>query len=383
MIILATTTTAVEIRQVLYNPLNSDNGGEAIELYNPDEQETNLDGWIIATGASDQDVTFPKNATIQPHSYFLIADEKWNTAKDNAEWREADYEETITLSNTDSGIALKNQNGSLIDAVGWGDATKIKPGLYSGKTAKQTKEGNSLIRTKRTGDNSADFEEQTSSFADGQTINIQVTVIETEEKINSAILLEDDSIEEGTQIKPTGKTKNLTIIADIRGTPNAYAEFAGKNYAFTKINSTIYKTTLQISPATQAGNHTITIFASMTTQTINFTYLPLKKFETNSKNIKINAFKGYATEASEPLLIKNTGNLPLTILVNSGDLKKNNSTISSKNLFLRQNKDLKKKISEQQITLQPDEEKEILLSIEIPEDAETGEYNSVIKLFSN
>ena len=82
-------------------------------------------------------------------------------------------------------------------------------------------------------------------------------------------------------------------------------------------------------------------------------------------------------------MIKNTGNLPLTILVNSGDLKKNNSTISSKNLFLRQNKDLKKKISEQQITLQPDEEKEILLSIEIPEDAETGEYNSVIKLFSN
>ena len=131
IIILTTTANAVWINQVYYDPAGSETYGEALELYNPLNESVDISEWIIWTTSSEKDAIIPKDTFIEPNGYFLIADQKWSEEKDNETWRNADLEEKITLKNTNGGVAIQDNVGNIIDAVGWGDEEEIPEGLFA------------------------------------------------------------------------------------------------------------------------------------------------------------------------------------------------------------------------------------------------------------
>jgi hypothetical protein len=184
-------SASVVINQVLYDPVNTESGGEAVELKNAGDSSVDISGWVLATESSATDATVPESTILAPGAAFLIADVGWDENKDDASWRSADYEEKITLGNTDSGVALV-VNGSVMDAVGWGDADGMDGTLYEGSPASMVSVGNALLRTKDTDDNSQDFVESAADFQPGipvpMTINVSITtpVIEVSKSLNLA-----------------------------------------------------------------------------------------------------------------------------------------------------------------------------------------------------
>lgn len=377
---------AVEIHQILYDPATTETGGEAIELYNPADYDISLDGWTIGTSVSDQDVTFPKNATISAKSYFLVADVGWKTAKDNAEWRDADYEETMTLPNSDSGIVLKNKNGTIIDSVGWGDAAKIKNGLYAGSPAKQTKEGYALVRVSNTGNNLEDFREQSPVFNDGQSIVVSVDVSSSVQKINNVHILEDDINDSGIQIKPiAGRTRNITLSVSVEGS-NPYVDFEGKIIALVRTNSSVlqlYSAAIPLDYYLPAGNHTIKVFAGAASAESTFEYLQLKKFEVTPSIVRFQTTQGERANAVDPIMLKNLGNTPVSISFTFADLKNQNNTLSAQNLLASIDSSAVKKIRETTINLLPGVQKEVRLSLDVPVATDVGKYTSLLKVFGD
>ena len=137
-------TSHVVISEVLYDPTTTETGGEFIELYNPTPFPVNLSGWVIATKTSKKDAILPNTAYIKPYGFYLVADKGWGSTK-KEEWPNADYEEAITLSATNSGVALIRDD-TVIDAVGWGSPKIIDNMLFEGTPANYVSEGFSLER---------------------------------------------------------------------------------------------------------------------------------------------------------------------------------------------------------------------------------------------
>ena len=147
------------INKVYVDPIATEAGGEAIELFNPTQQIIDISGYTIKTESSNTDITIPINSKISSNSYYLITDFGWNSLKDNASWPKADHEEAMTLYNTNSGIALVNKNLEIIDAVGWGDIAEISSDLYETSAAPNLPAGFSLkrINFQDTNSNNNDF----------------------------------------------------------------------------------------------------------------------------------------------------------------------------------------------------------------------------------
>ncbi len=176
MLLLAQLVQAgVVINQVLYDPVGTESGGEAVELKNSGSSAVDISGWILSTESSDADATIPDNTVLQPGAVFLIADEGWDDLKDDSSWKSADYEEKITVGNSDSGIALIS-GGSVVDAVGWGDEANIENNMYEGSPAAPVSSGRALLRTQDTDDNSEDFVEAAADFQPGIPVPLTANV---------------------------------------------------------------------------------------------------------------------------------------------------------------------------------------------------------------
>lgn len=150
----------IHINEVLYDPSITDNGGEAIELYNSGDEDVNISGYTIQTESSSADATLPFNSIIKSKGYFLIADVGWEESKDSLLFPFSDYEESLTLKNSDTGIILNDNQNNIIDLVGWGDAPD---GFFSVKPSVLANETHSLQRVNFSGNNNIDF---ISSFPD-------------------------------------------------------------------------------------------------------------------------------------------------------------------------------------------------------------------------
>ncbi len=165
----------VVINQVLYDPVGTESGGEAVELKNFGSSAVDISGWVLSTESSDVDSTIPDNTVLQSGAVFLIADEGWDDGKDDSSWKSADYEEKITVGNTDSGIALIS-GGSVVDAVGWGDEANIENNMYEGSPAVPVPAGKALLRIQDTDDNSEDFVEAVADFQPGFPVPVTANV---------------------------------------------------------------------------------------------------------------------------------------------------------------------------------------------------------------
>lgn len=192
LLLSASVMANVVISQVLYDPVGTESGGEAIELKNTGSSVVDLSDWVIATEASATDIKIPQGKFISPGETFLVADVGWSTKRDDSEWKTADLEDTMTLGNSDSGIALKDASDNIVDAVGWGDSEEIEDDLWEGVPANMVSEGKSLLRVDDTNDNSEDFVESSPNFFDGvpvlvvADITVSAPVVEVSDKLELA-----------------------------------------------------------------------------------------------------------------------------------------------------------------------------------------------------
>ena len=277
----------LEIKQVLFDPEQSESGGEFVMLYNSGEA-VNLSGYLLKTETSDTDVSFP-GEILDSGGYYLVTDSNWDLAKDNETWPDADYKEDMTLKNSNDGVALM-YNGSIVDAVGWGSSLEIEEGLYEGSPYGVVTPGMSLIRSQDSGDNSEDFFSSVPLFvfeegADDEKVEISFEVSDSGPVIID-VIVDDDLNESGIQIFPKPgdvRVVNVDIIAEDEDL-TTYFILDGEKY-----NDSFTMDYFQSS-----GNYTLQVFAvdpsnESASMNISFSYMELVSIGLDSESISLGA----------------------------------------------------------------------------------------------
>lgn len=366
----------VIISEVLYDPVGTETGGEAVELYNPTAGPIDISGYTIRTESSATDATVPDGTTLPAHTFYLIADTGWSTLRDDTNWPEADHEEAITMSNTDAGVALVHPNGTILDAVGWGDPAGIGAGLHEGTPTTIVASGNSIRRTDTnidTDDNNADFTEsapgpQNSSTTEGtgdnssQIITIGVEVENNIPIIETVLVMGDEDLTSaGVQITPVPEaTKEVTMSADVTdtdGTGNiasVTATVTGPDNEITVgmtktedlgSDTARYNTTIPMEFYETAGTYSITITAqdtsSNTTANTSFEYLSMTAISIDAGSLQFTGATlggtaeidgDFALSTSDAPSVRNIGNTQIDIGLYGTDLTDGTKSIGIGNI---------------------------------------------------
>jgi hypothetical protein len=365
--LLPTVDAGVVISTVLYDPLGAESGGEAVELRNDGSTAVNVSGWVLASEASAADATLPQGAIIASGAAYLIADAGWGSAKDNPSWQDADHEETLTLANADSGVALKDASGAVIDAVGWGDATNIKPGLHEGTPAALVEPGKALVRLQDTGDNSADFSEGEPEFFSGEGVLLVVNVSPATPGTLplGAALREDDSADPGVQLRPyAGIARALRLEANYSGTSASVSGF-GRSSALVK-NGDIWTGEIVLDYWTAPGGYVITVSTPTGNLTLPVTVLELKAAKLETKTLSMKASPGRT--ASGTLKVHNQGNVPVRMDWKTSDLVFGAQRIPAERLEI------------EDAVIKPAERMKLEVALEVPGNASIGEYRTRITM---
>jgi len=320
---VGTANAEVIITEVLYDPINTDSGGEFVELYNNGNSSADISGWTIRTETSVADATLPANILLPKNSHYLIADANWSMNKDTPAWPAADHEEAMILANADAGVALVDVNNTIMDAVGWGNAVNIGAGLFEGTPAPAVAAGNSLHRIKINGNytdtqnNANDFSETTPSptASSGEitssTITVMAVVTGSSPVVINVTLGDDDSTLQGYQINPVpGADKNITITAVVADA-NGHTDISN---VYTNFNS--------VSFFTAPGNYNLTVNAVDKTSLTNnlsaaFEYMSLIAIEVDAPSLIFAATPGSYSEVAgdanfgttDNATLRNTGNV--------------------------------------------------------------------------
>ncbi len=355
------------ISQVLPNPVVSESGGEAVELYNPGGSALDISGWTLATEVSQTDVTFPQGAVIRAHGYYLVADVGWGSLRDNMSWPGADHEEALGLNNADSGVALL-ANGTLVDSVGWGSAAGINEGLFEGTPAAVPSDGLALRRAfsngthADTGDNSADFSVwapawHNSSSAGGASqgawsVLFEVLIVNSAPSVSGVAVLSDDLADAGIQVAPVPKgfaeVRLRAEVSDRNGASDigaVRASAAGAS-ADLMLNSTLnashalYEGTLLLPHYLAPGTYDVMVSAedsgnASASSSAQFGYLGLLALELDSTSLSLEMLGSAPgtlsgdTSLETPLspTVRNIGNLALGLGVRATDLVGAEATI--------------------------------------------------------
>jgi len=344
----------VIITEVLYDPANTDSGGEAVQIFNPTASPVNIAGWVLKTKTSAADATIPYETILQPNTHYLIADAGWSANKDNSSWPDADHEEAITLANTDAGVALAS-NTTVVDAVGWGNQANIPPGLFEGTPAGAAAGGKSLQRKQAdngyadSGNNSADFVESTPSFnantSFSSILTIEAIITGAMPIIESIEIFDEDETTAGIQVSPVPK-QNKTVsvkarISDSNGLDDLKEIKLGmgiKEYVMGRaseagILTAYFEANITLPYYLPEGNYMINVtaadysgFSASRTEIIE--YLGLVAIELDANHVVFSADPGTTAEipgdgdmgtADKPT-IKNIGNRPVDVEISGSNL---------------------------------------------------------------
>jgi len=358
LIIFCNTVSAVVINQVLFDPVKSENGGEAIELYNKDDAIIDISGWYISTERSEKDILFPENTIIKPNNYFLITDKNWSDLKDNQLWRNSDFQEAITLNNKDSGIILKDKQGVIIDYLNW---TKVK-------------EGNSLLRINNTGNKLLDFIETIPQLFSLNSVSVVINVSkQITNNLNFELLLDNVKINT-TEIMPKIKSQELMLklftdekpeISFLNKSVNA---IKSENYYFAKIS---------LDNNILPGNYSIFIKTKDNQKEIKINYGTLAAFEVDTKRLRFDINPG--KEIIARFKVKNIGNVDLDIDLAATDLISENGLISIENFQIIEpnSRPLKKGVKEK-ININRGRTIDFVVKIFVPADIQPGDYNGLL-----
>lgn len=321
---LSISSHALQIYEVLYDPINSETGAEAVVLYNEQNTSINLDGYTIKTKSSSADATLP-NTILLPNSHYIVADNGWQINKDSTLYPDADHEEAITLSNSDAGVSLIDPNGTSIDSVGWGTSDFVQA-----SPAPNTPQGKSLLRINNTGDNSADYiiSNPFSTLQQKTSLTISFTILQASLEILN-ITMADDFTQEGNQIIPTpGQVRLVPIEILAKDYQNATLEIEGVEITPTTINSThaSYQYNLSIPYHQEPKNYTLGIQSGDQETTIEYEVMSIVAMRIDHPNIQMSTQPGKTTRlygdsnisTSNPTL-QNTGNTDLDIGLQSSN----------------------------------------------------------------
>lgn len=218
--------------EVLVDPTGTQSGGEAVLLFNPEDVVKDISGWGIRTGSTTRDVTFPESTMLCGGCSYLVADTGWSTKRDNTSWPEAAHEETMTLVNSNSGVALIDTANAIRDVLSWGDEELIPEPLRGGFSMVNPADGMSFRRVVPTSE--APFIMNAPLFTTpNQILDYAPVRLDVRPALNVSI--PDDDSKEGIQWRPNGSTR----IMEIRFLqPLIRATFDGK--AVQEVNGTLH-----------------------------------------------------------------------------------------------------------------------------------------------
>ena len=291
--IAATIILALTIFSTYPDPLQAENGGEAVQLYNPGSTPSSTDGLVIATKTSTY--TLPV-ATILPGAGYLIADTGWSTLRDNTSWPDADYETGLSLANTDGLVELRQTltNGSylVLDSLAWNS------------TLGRAREGYAWTHQR---------EARPFFFnSSAQLVPFTITVEETlAPPTITNITLPDDAPQNGIQLM--GYARTITVRAIITGDATVTARLAGRETELERVdNSTRYQGQLTL-PAVSAGEYELVITATSatgdTTERVDVTVLPTATIAVETLTLR----GAEGAQTTGVLALRNQGNAQRTV----------------------------------------------------------------------
>lgn len=351
---LCTASADIYISEVLYNPFTSESGGEAVELYNSGSEAINLSGYTLNTASKNSttiDATFPSIATIPANGYYLIADNSWDDRKDSILYPDADYQEPITMKNTDSGLFIADPLGNILDAVGWGSPINLS--LYKGTPTNDTENGESLQRIAFTDDNYKDFisAQPTLNNSRGETrdaqnnaITLNLNILEQEQPIANITFPYDL---EGKVILEPGRTKSINVTFFIKSdlnTNNISLVFNNTNFSPSKLgthsNYDQYYAEFLLDHFIKPDNYTLSIVARTPitdfSKNISFEITSLMAFEIDLATIDCNISLNLSclvvgdtdTSTYNKPTIRNIGNKPLDFKIYGANFSSQTEEIS-------------------------------------------------------
>ncbi len=359
LLAFASAAPPIIITQVIPNPFE-ESGSEAVEIYNAGDFEVDISGLVLATESQERDAVVPNNTFLPARTHFLIADKGFSEMKDIKGWPDADYEETITLYNSDSGVAIMLDD-EVIDAVGWGNPSKIIPGLAEGSPAPNPPEGSSLRRRKEnnayidTSNNSNDFEldSNPSLMSSGTMQSHNQSVVRVRAKITGenyevlGVKLEPDDYPgvAGAQVLPNpggsrrivasievvilGNSTDLGFRASLVAPDNSTK--AGKPMTSTSTGKgdARFSAELFLSYLDQPGEYRVEISSSnKTVAVLNLSYLAVSALEIDTPSVEFELVRGEESEflgdevfasGSAPT-VRNIGNTAIDLGISSKGL---------------------------------------------------------------
>lgn len=399
----------VRIEEVLYDPINTENGGEAVLLFNKGNETIDISGWVLATKTSSKDTTTPQNTSVSAGGYLLIADFGFSLNKDNSSWPDADFEEAITLQNTNGGVALMNGT-NIVDAIGWGDSTNIDVNLYEGIPHQGVNQGQSLRRIKDTDNNSADFIGGTPVFYNISTnqdnnpleivIDVEINITNNAPEVLSIeVLTDDNSSREGIQIKPvSGSIKTFEILIEAYDADNS-SEIASakvvigtKEFSLVKSSSNetnvFFRGNVSMEYYEEARNYTLQTIITSNGQEFSknssFEYLALKTISAEtSMGLEIAA----GNVKTKTVTVRNLGNQDVQLKVKGTNIVNGIASITLNSIEYSTNNFITTKMLtsnyENITTLVRGENLDIVFKVTIDKQQKSGKYNGQIKIMGN
>jgi len=279
------------ISGVYYDPIQAENGGEAIVLENNGSTPITLP--MLVTKSSS--ITLP-SSTLLPGQGYLIADTGWSTLRDNASWPDADFETSLSLANTESFVELRQDNITL-DRLAWNSTNKSREGYmftHSGESAPV-------------------FRNSSSSLA---YVDATVTILNGPPQI-LGVSITDDAQAAGVQLLSYNRT--ITVSARIfdvdNDTINAAVTFLGKQYELEQ-NASTFTAEIPLESVTP-GNYSLTITADDGSVSVNETE---EITVLSSTSISVDGelvFRGAASSnQTASFSLRNNGNTAKTVSVN-------------------------------------------------------------------
>lgn len=316
--VLPTVLAQVVIQEVLYDPA-SESGGEAVLLQNKGTSTVDISGWALATEASLTDATVPPGSVLSPGATYLIADVGWEALR--GELPSAQHEESITLANTDAGVALKNAESTMVDAVGWGSASGIKAGLYEGTPHAGTAQLESLRRTQDTNNNVDDFVAGEPVFGTSSAGGFEVPL---ELDVNDTAVIAEASITKTVMITP-GIGADVFVTVDTLMPATVLVTFLEDVVDLHESGTDTYDATIAVPFMTAPGNYTVTVTATdgvkTETRGLKVEILPVMGVSLDAPLLALKVSPGGTlvldgdedTSTPDKPTVRNIGNVPVDI----------------------------------------------------------------------
>jgi len=410
--LMAKSTDAIVINEIMYDPNGADGDREWIELYNNETNDIDITGWRFYESGTNHTLTLIQgNMIIPKNGYAVIVDNNDSFLSDYPSFNGTLIDSTFSLLQDGEFICILDSSLALVDCVNysksWGandngnTLEKIDPDKGSTKDNWNESKVNGGTPGMKNSVSSTISEQNLT--AEPTTIPIYVNVIGKKPSINNITISPDYYSTEGFQIMPNaGENKEITInavigdddsidnIASVTTTINNNEIELLKKETLNEYEA-IYEGKINMSFYDASGNYDITLKAvdnssSEEIKTTQFEYLELLAIDINFDTINFGDITTGTnnTISNQDLTIHNIGNVISDIEVGGTNLTNGEEAVDISNLQYQFDTSpfvpLLNNPTIADISLGCDESsyKNMNLRLFIPEGTKTGSYSGSI-----